>query len=639
MLARRSGTPAAPVTILDLLARARPLLLLPLIAAATAVQAAPASAAPSPVAQAAAPPSAMTLASGWRFRADPDDRGRARHFEMGRGGGWKPVSVPHVLDARPIKSLSRGTLGWYRLRFKAPSTRRFDWKLRFEQVRRTARVWLNGKRVGASSQPFIPFEVPASGLRPGRVNTLVVRVDSRKERYPAEGWWNWGGIVRPVELLPVGRIEVEDLGLMSRLDCTAGACTNARVVVAGTLHNRTRRSLDPKLDVSLRSPSGVRTEETLEAPKVGAGKRKAFSLSVPVEGPAEPWSPERPNLYRALVRTRAGKAIEQSDSKRIGLRSVEVRDGLLFLNGRRVSLRGASMHEDVPRRGAALRPSDIESFVTGLQEVGADITRTHYVLSERLLDRLDEEGIMVWSQAPVFQADRQLRKKSGRAFALRTLRGTVLAARSHPSVITHSVANELVAELDKRPGSRRYLQQAAPAVRRLDPTLPVAVDLRALPNLPREPTYDRYDLLGLNAYFGWYLGEGEQSIKDFEDFEPYLDDMNAKYPRAGLVLTEFGAEALFDGPVSQKGTYAFQTGYIRRVLDVIDRKPYLSGAIYWTIREFAVRPKWDGGVGRPDLTRGDAIHNKGLVFYKGGRKPAWQLVHDRFLAAPLYAAP
>ena len=89
----------------------------------------------------------------------------------------------------------------------------------------------------------------------------------------------------------------------------------------------------------------------------------------------------------------------------IGLRSVEVKRGLLYLNNRRVQLRGASMHEDMIGRGAALTGADLDTMVRELKELGANITRSHYVLSEALLRRLDRAGIMVWNQAPVWQRD------------------------------------------------------------------------------------------------------------------------------------------------------------------------------------------------------------------------------------------
>ena len=100
-------------------------------------------------------------------------------------------------------------------------------------------------------------------------------------------------------------------------------------------------------------------------------------------------------------------------------------------------------------------------------------------------------------------------------------------------------------------------------------------------------------------------------------------------------MTEFGAEATMDGPVSQKQTYAFQSDYIRRTLSIVGSLPFMSGAIYWTLREFAVKPYWDGGA-HPHHPIRDSLHHKGLISYAGTRKPAWNVAAQLFGDTPLY---
>ena len=46
-------------------------------------------------------------------------------------------------------------------------------------------------------------------------------------------------------------------------------------------------------------------------------------------------------------------------------------------------------------------------IVSELKELGANVTRSHYLLNDRLLDKLDRAGIMVWNQAPIWQRDRK----------------------------------------------------------------------------------------------------------------------------------------------------------------------------------------------------------------------------------------
>jgi beta-glucuronidase len=321
---------------------------------------------------------------------------------------------------------------------------------------------------------------------------------------------------------------------------------------------------------------------------------------------------------------------------RVGLRTVGVRDGHLELNGRRLDLRGTSIQEDVPGRGPAMTDADVERIVADLKAVGANVTRAHYLLDPRLLSRLDEEGIMVWSQAPVYHRDVQLRTKAGRSLELASLRRTVLAARNHPSVITHSVANELSPQPDENPTTGAWLNTARELAEDLDHTLPASVDILAWPGFPKQEVYAGFDLLGLNSYFGWYNGDEGHETGDLADLEPFLRQARSDYDRQALVMTEFGAEATMDGPEDVKETYAFQANYIDANLSLIRRLGFMSGAIYWTLREFAVKPDWDGGALRTDVVR-DGIHNKGLLSYvEGERKPAWDVVARDIDSTPLY---
>ena len=577
-------------------------------------------------AAAADPPRPVPLKQGWTFTPE---RGTPR-----------PVAVPHVFDGRPLPQLFEGTTGTYRLRFTGPrAPQGFGWALSFEQVRRVARISLNGRLLGVHRDPYIPFLVPAGDIRPGQANELVVEVDNRKGREPREGWWNWGGITRPVKLVPQGPVVLRDLALLPQLDCEQGRCRDARVLVDGWLVNRTGKATRPVVQVRLRAPrSGAVTKANIAGPVLQPGEEQRLQATVHIEGRPELWSPNSPNRYHATVTTRDGTGrVAQVDRVRAGIRRAEVVDGRLRINGRTVELRGASIHEDVPGRGPALTEADMDREVRDLKALGANVTRAHYLLNDRLLDRFDAAGILVWTQAPIFHRDVLLRTPRQRANALLTLQHTILAARRHPSTLVYSVANELNATPSQLPPTQQYLLDAARLTRKLDPTLPVAVDVLAYPSLPFDETYRSFDALGINSYFGWYPGKAERPTGNVEDLPAYLRVWKDRYPDQSLVLTEFGAEATQDGPATEKQTYAFQADYLRRMLAAVRRAP-ADGAIYWTLREFAVKPFWDGMVNnapRPDVAV-DSIHNKALLAYKGAPKPAWEVAERDFRSTPLF---
>jgi beta-galactosidase/beta-glucuronidase len=563
-------------------------------------------------AAAAGPPAPVPLSSGWELSFDQSS--------------WRPTTVPGVFDGNTPASEFGGRVGWYRVMFTGPrAPSGYSWDLRFESVRRVADATLNGVPIGRNTDPYVPFELPATGLKPGQPNVLEVRVDNRKGHDPREGWWNWGGIIRPVTLVPRGRVELQNPGVMT--ERISG--DSATMLFDGWVTNRSAQTLAPSVGVGVGSTHVTHSAGSL-AP--GQTRRVRFSFTVPHP---RLWAPGHPALYPETIETRVGGRVEQRDTGHVGIRTVRVVDGTLELNGRPVSLRGASIMEDVKGHGPALTNADMDAIVARLKALHADVTRSHFLLNERLLDRLDRAGIMVWSQAPIYHRDRLLETPQQRAVALATVRGTVLNARIHPSVFTHSVANELSVVPDTVPGTRDFVNAARRLVGDLDPTLPPSIDTLSYPGYGKENTYAKFPLLGVNSYFGWYPGKVDHPVGNLADLRPYLEHMHRMYPTTALIVTEFGAEATEKGPADKKQTYAFQSDYVKKNLQIVDSLPFVQGAIYWTLQEFAVKPFWDGGANIAAI-RTDSIHNKGLIAYGGYVKPAWHVAEHEFAATPLY---
>jgi beta-glucuronidase len=223
----------------------------------------------------------------------------------------------------------------------------------------------------------------------------------------------------------------------------------------------------------------------------------------------------------------------------------------------------------------------------------------------------------VWDQVPVWRLGERDLSGPLRRRALADLGELVRRDRNHASVLAWSVANET--PLDGTP----YLAQAAAVARRLDPTRLVAADVSLRPRRALPRAVGDLDALGVNDYIGWYGGTlpGDQR-RD-------LAGLRARYPAQALFVTEFGAEANRRGPATRKGTYAFQTRFLRRSLAELDRSGAISGVLVWALRDFAVRPGWDGGNPRPH----PPLNEKGLFRLDGSPKPAVSFVRRAFGAA------
>jgi beta-glucuronidase len=296
------------------------------------------------------------------------------------------------------------------------------------------------------------------------------------------------------------------------------------------------------------------------------------------------------------------------------------------LNRHYLDFRGVGLHEEVAGKGFAIDDADRLRLIAEAKAIGATVLRVHYPYSEGIHELADRLGLLIWSEIPVYGVHvRYLAHRSVRARALAMLRRNIVANQNHPSVMLWSIANELAA----RPSAsqRAYIDAAARLAHHLDPTRPVGLAVAGYPSaLCQAAAYRPLDVLGVNDYFGWYPGPAGQ-LFDRLRLPAYLDALRSCYRRTAIVVSEFGAEANRDGPLEEKGTYAFQRDFVDYQLGVFAAKPWLSGAIYWALNEFWVRPGWNGADPRP----APPLFQKGLMTQDWVRKPAWQDVHDAYV--------
>jgi len=579
------------------------------------------------------PSGRYVLDGTWYRRTDPRDRGIQSGFQRARAlAGWQAVTIPDAANAGDVSERSYlGGVHWYRKDFEAPAGAVTNWMLRFESVNYRATVWLNGRRLGRHTGGYLPFELEARGVRKG-TNRLVVRVDSRRTEAAIPplgvrdggkyvgGWWNYAGILREVYLRRVDTFDFVNVHARPRLDCPT---CDARIYVRAIVANMER--VPARAEVSA-TVGGKR----IRFP-VTTIRARGFNLFRGSAGIPSPrlWSPEDPHLYTVELTVSLDGQVVQRYTQRTGVRSIE-RDenGRMLLNGRHLTLRGASLHEEDPVRGAALRPDDIRANFTLLRELGANMTRSHYPMHPLALELADRYGIVVWSEVPVYQMRDQLfRKAAVRRRAVQQVRDMVNRDRSHPSVIVWSLGNENTSKPGV--GFTRYVTTAARLAKRLDPTRLVGLAFPGYPTVGKQSLYTKLDALGINDYFGWYDGP-LGSIADRAGLAPYLQRLHDDYPRQALFVTEFGAEANRSGLPTEKGTFEFQRDFLGFHLDVIGKMDFLNGALVWILRDFRVKPGYDGGNPQPR----PPYNTKGLVDDTGARKPAFDAVRRLFRNDP-----
>jgi beta-glucuronidase len=574
------------------------------------------------------------LGGTWLYRADRADVGQAQSWwaDVAATDGWSTTTVPNAYNAGDLSSSSMaGYVGWYRKDFTLPSgafpsyvhAGQQHWIVRFESVDYRATVWLNGRRLGGHVGEALPFELDLTGLRPG-VNRLIVRVDNRRTQSdlpPGPGglWWNYGGLLREVYLRAVASVDLEQVLVRPQLPCPTCAATVQEQVLVRNL----TAARQPVQLSGLYGSAPLKFGSSTIAPHGTWTAQAAVTLAHP-----RLWSPGQPTLYRATLSLSgpSGKPLG-SYVTYSGVRSIAVTaGGRLALNGRLLNLRGVAMHEQTLATGAALDQPALARLMSWVRELGATVIRVHYPFNPQILEMADRYGILVWSEIPVYQLQSTyLSDPDTLALAHQMLRDNILNNQNHPSVLLWSIGNELPTPPTAAEAS--YIAGAAALAHQLDPSRPVGMAISDWPGVACQSAYGPLDVIGFNDYFGWF-DAGGGTTDDRDALGPFLDSFRACYPGKALFVSEFGFEANRHGPVDERGTYEFQANSIAYHLGVFASKPWLTGAIYWTLQDFAAAPNWGGGDPFPN----PPFVQKGLVDSFGNLKPSYSLVSSIYHA-------
>jgi beta-glucuronidase len=571
-------------------------------------------------------PSGRFLLDGtWLWRNDPTEVGLNQHWQSTPSiTGWTKVTIPESWNALdPSVQSFTGGVAWYRKDFVLPSaSSKLNWIVRFESVNYTSTIWLNGHPLGQNTGAYLPFEfeLPPADLKPGATNTIVVRTDNRRHGYdfppsglsvtgtPVGGWWNDGGILRDVYLREVNQVDLGSPQIRPLLTCASCDATIAEQVI---VHNYSAHAQK----VSLSGKYGTQSFK-FGTQTISPGQSATYAKNITVAHP-HLWTPDDPHLYNATIAATIKKKQVASYFFASGIRSIKVVNGHLMLNGRPLNFRGVGLHEDSLAYGMALNDQLMLQDLQQVKQLGATFIRVHYPYNPYIQEQADRLGIMIWSEVPVYSIKaKYLKSELVRKLATKYIERNIQYNQNHPSVIVWSIGNELSSHPGPVQGA--YIKLAADTAHRLDPTRPVglAVAIGSAPGCQTE--YKPLDILGLNEYFGWYPGE-QGSTADESLLSDALDAVHECYPDKAMAITEVGAEANRNGPVEERGTYQFQEAFAKYHFAVFATKPWLSGASWWALKEFRVRPGWTGENPRPV----PPIFAKGLITMDNVYKPAF----------------
>jgi hypothetical protein len=398
----------------------------------------------------------LSLDGSWQFRTDPEGA-----LQVDSPGAWRPIDVPGPWQAQGDDLRFYQGVAWYRRTFEIP----LAWAgkramLHFGAVDYQAEVFVNGTSVGTHIGGYLPFEFDITdAVTVGQSAELVVRVldpDDDRSRYEtpfseiSHGKQSWYGPLSGIWQSVTA--EARPALHITTLQVTADVHTRQVTIAA---------------ELSVDAPSGTAITAVVSGPDQSEqgdviltvqGRSASSAITLPS---IVLWDLDNPALYTVTATVQEAGA--DRVSTRFGFRTIETREGSLWLNDKPLMLRGA-LDQDYYPDGICTPPS-YEFLVNQAQlakRMGLNCLRCHIKLADpRYLAAADEVGILVWAELPNWE----YWTPEGGARGVETLSVAILRDWNHPSVVIWSVINESWGIDQTNPEHRAWLVSAFDAIK------------------------------------------------------------------------------------------------------------------------------------------------------------------------------
>ncbi|WP_405080430.1 glycoside hydrolase family 2 TIM barrel-domain containing protein [Paenibacillus chitinolyticus] len=405
-----------------------------------------------------------------------------------------PVDPPRVPTDNPT--------GSYRREFTLPD----DWTdkdivIGFHGVDSAYNVWLNGEYVGYGEGSRLTAEFDLTPfVRSGR-NVLAVQVyqwSAGSYLEDQDMWW-LSGIFRDVVLTARPKLHLQNIRVHAGLDeacrhgllsvkvtvakAAAGRAAHISVqsgehtgehagALTGTRHGDQSRSQAGTLSaagaasrpftlvwklrdhdgnvVVLGKESGVANSGETDGTAKN-GMERSLTIEAEINEPRK-WSAETPYLYDLIVTLldEEGEVLETTALK-TGFRRIEVKGGLMLVNGKAIRLRGVNRHDHHPDTGRTVTPETMEKDIRMMKQHNINAVRTaHYPNDPRFYDLCDRYGLYVMDETDLETHGFELIGDANRLSAdpawehayVDRMRRMVMRDENHPSIIMWSLGNE-----------------------------------------------------------------------------------------------------------------------------------------------------------------------------------------------------
>jgi beta-galactosidase/beta-glucuronidase len=180
-----------------------------------------------------------------------------------------------------------------------------------------------------------------------------------------------------------------------------------------------------------------------QAGDIGADGVATVVLTAPVTAP-KLWSAEKPNLYYVFYRLSDGnQTVVERVQDRIGFRKVELKNGVVQVNGVPVKFTGVCRHEEFSPYGHAMTEECWKTDINLMKADNVNAVRTaHYNHAERFMELCDEAGFYVLDEIPSCWVANEI-KDANRTWAyIQRSKETLARDKNRVCVVAWSCGNE-----------------------------------------------------------------------------------------------------------------------------------------------------------------------------------------------------
>ena len=339
-------------------------------------------------------------------------------------------------------------VGSYRRDFNIAS----DWRrkeifLHIGAMKSGGFVWLNGKYIGYSQGSKLPTEFNITKFSKTGKNTIAIQIFRWTDGsyLECQDFWRISGIERSVYVYAQPKLRIKDFEVVSNLD---SAYKDGLLDLDVLIKNHLFKDKKSQVTFKLYDVHELIASNSLKL-KVSENNENQVNFQETIQN-VKQWSAEHPNLYTLVIdlKDRNGKLLE-STASRIGFRSVEIKKGLLLVNGQRITLKGVNAQEADPETGHIMSEEMMMKDIRLWKENNINAVRlSHYPRGRRFYELCDLYGIYLVDEANIeshamYYGKYSLAKKESweKAHVDRMVR-LVKRDKNHPSIIIWSMGNE-----------------------------------------------------------------------------------------------------------------------------------------------------------------------------------------------------